>query len=184
MSTRVIRPSRCFHVASLGRYPRQSGWQLLVARRCRSAPGRPPLPTMGPEWWPLGAGWARPVGRMLRRLRAGGPGLYPGPVLRIARAFRVGSPPHGGTPAPVPHLAVAPWRRPKRDPSRLDPPTTRPSGPGSQGVSRPRSPKGRRGRQNPAVRGGCRCGLWIAGRWPTFIRDIWGQAAAVTRLRA
>jgi hypothetical protein len=25
-ATRVIRPSRCFHVASLGRYPRQSGW--------------------------------------------------------------------------------------------------------------------------------------------------------------
>jgi hypothetical protein len=30
----------------------------------------------------------------------------------------------------------------------------------------------------------CRCGMWIAGRWPTFARIIRGQAAAGIRLRA
>jgi hypothetical protein len=74
MSTRVIRPSRCFHVASLGRYPRQSGWQLLVARRCRSAPGRPPSPRWAPNGGPWGgvgpAGWAYAPSPLSGRSRA------------------------------------------------------------------------------------------------------------------
>jgi len=65
-----------------------------------------------------------------------------------------GSPPTGGIPTPVPHLAVASWPRPNREPVCRDSPRGRPHGLGSRGIARPRCPQGRRGRPNPAVRAG------------------------------
>jgi hypothetical protein len=162
MSTRVIRPSRCFHVASLGRYPRQSGWQTLVARRRRSAPGRAPSPIVAPDGGCWGRG-ARLVGRNLRRLRAGGPGV-PGAGIKD----RAGLP--RGLAAVWRHTrsSTAPGRRPvaaaeKRSlsPGPPDNPAFRAEFSGGQQAAQSerttRPPKSRRSRRVP---------MWTVDCWP------------------
>lgn len=186
VEARVIRPSRCFHVASLGRR-RQSGWQIKGSPPRRACDARLLIPrtlSRAPDGGPQGSrgGGRAAAGRRTRAVRS---------LVRPAAGIKdcVGQPAWArcrmaAHPFQYRTRQGAAWPLPKRDPNCSDPSTGRPSGPGLRGVERPRSPQGRRGRPNPAVRDGCRCGLWIAGRWPTFIRDIRGQAAASNRLRA
>lgn len=87
-ATRVIRPSRCFHVASLGRLTPSKRLALWVARRgSRNAPAHDPsCPEQCPGWWYPGSARAR-LERSRQPLRAGGRGFVPRPVLRIARVI-------------------------------------------------------------------------------------------------